>query len=691
MSTWKLMKPVRNANSAIMNPPHITNKGLPIINQLKSGGEMRKRAFRLLCTVTIQLLLPAIVFSAEENKSYSGEFIIEPPTLMSLGFEWYIDGDDNRNAGVSVRYRKRGEGDWHEALPLLRLQREELINNYGAYDYIVPNMFAGSIMDLQADTEYEVRLRMTDPDGVKNAAQQQFFIRTRAEPQPYTGGHIFHVYPPGFKGDKQEPAFTGLLAAFYTRSNGADWFNAYPPRVQPGDTILVHAGLYKEDRYRYANQLGLLFDGTYRFRQSGTAGKPIAIVAAGDGEVTFDGGDNHVLFDVMASDYLYFEGLTIRGTEVAFEAGHKGLAGAVGLTVKNCRLENVGRGIYTDWSGSKDFYIADNYFIGKSHPGRLEGWIGRVWQGTPGYPTPVISELAVKVYGSGHVIVYNYVANFHDGIDHATYGAPDGNPKPIRERMPVSIDIYNNDITNVDDNCIEADGAMHNIRVLRNRCFNQAHRSLSTQPVLGGPAYFIRNIVYHAPEGGSVKFTANGAGVLVYHNTFTSEVLSMGQASNLHYRNNLILGQGAAPEVFSMDTATNYSSSDYNGFRPNPDADVSFIWKSPPFETAADFAGERIDRRFRSLPEYSKATGQDLHSVLLDYDIFENVQALTTENPGRLYDAKDSDFRLRAGSKAIDAGMILPNVNDGYRDRLPDLGAYEFGEAIPHYGPRKSR
>jgi hypothetical protein len=55
-----------------------------------------------------------------------------------------------------------------------------------------------------------------------------------------------------------------------------------------------------------------------------------------------------------------------------------------------------------------------------------------------------------------------------------------------------------------------------------------------------------------------------------------------------------------------------------------------------------------------------------------------------------LYDAEDSDFRLRAGSKAIDAGVILPNVNDGYRGRSPDLGAYEFGEAVPHYGPRKS-
>lgn len=652
---------------------------------------MSKKNIRLFCFLMVPLLLSAVALRAEENKTYSGKFIVEPPTLASLGFEWRIDGDDNRNAGVAVRYRKRGVDKWRDGLPLLRLQREKMINNYGAYDYVAPNMFAGSIMDLQEDTEYEVLLRMTDPDGVENAAQQQFFVRTRAEPRPYGGGRIFHVYPPGFKGNRQEPAFTGLLAAFYTRANGADWFNAYPPRVKPGDTILVHAGLYKEDRYRYANELGLLFDGTYRFRQSGTAEKPIAIVAAGDGEVIFDGAGNHVLFDVMGVNYLYFEGITIRNTEVAFQAGHKGVAGAVGLTVKNCRLENIGRGIYTDWSGSKDFYIADNTFIGKSHPERLEGWIGRVWQGTPGYPTPVISELAVKVYGSGHIIAYNYVANFHDGIDHATYGEPDGNPDPIRERMPVSIDIYNNDITNVDDNCIEADGAMHNIRVLRNRCFNQAHRSLSTQPVLGGPAYFIRNIVYHAPEGGSIKFTANSAGILVYHNTFASEVLSMDQASNLHYRNNLILGQGAAPEVFSMDTATNYSSSDYNGFRPNPGADVSFIWKSPDFGKVADFDGKRVDRRFRSLAEYSKATGQDLHSVLLDYDIFEDVSALTTENPGRLHDAKDSDFRLRAGSKAVDAGMILPNVNDGYRGRLPDLGAYEYGEAIPHYGPRKSR
>ena len=35
------------------------------------------------------------------------------------------------------------------------------------------------------------------------------------------------------------------------------------------------------------------------------------------------------------------------------------------------------------------------------------------------------SYYAVAIYGSGHVVAYNRVTNFHDGIDHATYGMPD--------------------------------------------------------------------------------------------------------------------------------------------------------------------------------------------------------------------------------------------------------------------------
>ena len=37
-----------------------------------------------------------------------GQFVVEPATLICLGFEWDISGDDNRNATVEVSYRAVG-------------------------------------------------------------------------------------------------------------------------------------------------------------------------------------------------------------------------------------------------------------------------------------------------------------------------------------------------------------------------------------------------------------------------------------------------------------------------------------------------------------------------------------------------------------------------------------------------------
>ena len=655
------------------------------------------RAYMVLGSLLFTLALQAA------NRTTAGEFITERPTLISLGFEWHIDGDDNHNAAVSVFYRKKGEQAWKEGLPLLRLDHERI--NENALQYVVPNMFAGSIFDLEPATDYECRLVLADPDGVAGKAENIVTVHTRPEPKPAAGGKVYHVYPPGFNGQKQEPAFTGLQAAYYTGSNGADYFNSFPARVQPGDVILVHAGLYKDDRYKYGGQLGTLSSGTYFLTQSGTPDKPIVIKGAGDGEAIFDGDGAFNLFNLMAANYNYFEGLTIRNTELAFWAGYKNITGASGITIKNCKLENIGRGVYSDWSGSKDFYIADNTFVGKFRPDILLGFTGREWQAYPEFGAKLVSEYAVKIYGQGHVVAYNYVTQFHDGIDIATYGNPDGAPNVIQDRLPVSIDFYSNDVTNVEDNCIETDGGAHNIRVFRNRCFNNGNRALSVQPMFGGPVYFIRNIVYDSPEGGALKLTASAAGIVVYHNTFLAPVEPMLLAtSNLHFRNNLILGKSQNPGIFSIESNTNYSSSDYNGFRPNEGAEYSFEWSTPPFSVRALFPGEmgalamqqqnqleaksRERRRFKTLKEYSEATGQDRHSVMVDYDVFQKVSP-----PGpdlrTLYKPGDFDFQLRPGSAAVDAGVRLTGVNDDFTGRAPDLGALEVGRSLPHYGPRQ--
>jgi hypothetical protein len=676
----------------------------------------RSRKLPVLVALVVQMmLLPRLSWS--QTTTASGEFIVEPPTLLSLGFEWKISGDDNRNARVESSYRRKGESQWQKGLPLLRMQHEWVNGGADQFSSVPPtpsnpngvapnpwhydtgNMFAGSILNLEPDTEYECRLTLIDPDGVTGAPEKTATVRTRKEPQPAAGGRTYHVYPIGWEGPKTEPAFTGLGNAYFMGQRHSDHQNVFPPRVQAGDTILVHAGLYIADRFHYMYgvphpgflALNTPIDGTYYLTANGTPDKPIVIKAAGDGEAIFDGDGNHNLFNLMAASYNYFEGITVRNTDVAFLLGLKSITGASGFTLKHSRIYDIGRAVQTEWSGSKDFYIADNVIIGRHDPAKMMSWTGAIWTKFPGFPELLLSEEGIKVYGQGHVVAYNYIANWHDAIDVATYGEPDGSPNPIQDRLPVAIDFYNNDMYNMGDNCIESDGGVHNIRVFRNRCANSAQGALSAQPMMGGPVYFYQNIVYNAPgTGGVLKYADTPAGVLTYQNTFIGEATLGGPSSNVHHLNNLFLGAQASASIFSLSTYTNYSSSDYNGFRPNPKAAASFVWNSPPFEMAADYDYKKklISRRFKTLADYSKATGQETHSILVDYNIFENVKMPDESDPQRLYNPEDYDFRLKAGSAAIDAGVVLPSINDGFTGRAPDLGALELGKPVPHYGPR---
>jgi hypothetical protein len=653
-------------------------------------------------TVFISALSTALsstLFAAtnSSDNTVAGELFIEPATLISLGFEWYIEGDDNRNAEVAVSYRMTGDRNWKEGLPLLRIQNERSVYDE-TLDYTAPNMFAGSIFYLEPNTEYEARFNLNDPDGVTGNAERTITVKTRAEPEAFSGGRVLHVYPLDHTGPEEQPAYHGLLQAYYMAGLGGDWSRASAQRVKPGDTLLVHAGIYKElDRRNYTHEIdsgyttccGTTWDGTYYLTAKASEDMPITIKAAGDGEVIFDGGDNNVLFNMMGSSWHLFDGLTFRNTNIAIEAGIKNIIGAEGIMVKHSRFEDVATAIHSDWSGSRKFYIADNVMIGR-RPDELMGWYNiPPWNEDPDFEEKRLldSYYAVSIYGAGHVIAYNKVTGFHDALDHATYGMPDGYPNIPRDRMPVSIDIYGNDVSNLDDNCFEADGSMHNMRVFDNRCFNVAVGGMSPQPVFGGPVYFIRNVVYHSPYG-PIKIHADPAGVIYYHNTYIGELRQITPASNLHFRNNLIFGQGRQPAVMAIRTYTNYSSSDYNGYRVNPESDIAFSWSSPPRELVKQYGAPLVNREYASFAEYQQGSGQDANSVLVDFDIFVNAQMPDLNDPGRLYDTEEVDLRLRRGADAIDAGAVLPNINDGFNGRAPDLGAYEYGKDMPHYGPR---
>jgi hypothetical protein len=640
-----------------------------------------------------------------------GELVVENPTLINLGFEWLIEGDDNRNASVAVSYRRVGATAWSEGMPLLRVHGERIYQE-NAWDLVPPNMFAGSILDLEPGTAYEARFVLSDPDGVRGRgaeATRTVTVSTRPEPMPAAGGAVYHVYPVGYEGPREEPSFTGLMCAYNYRCGAGDSAPTGRPRVRPGDIILMHAGVYAYYYEFYANQTTVnattTFEGTYYLTGDGTAERPIVIKGAGDGEVVIDGRDNFNLFNLKAADYNYFEDITFRNTDIAIWAGTQFIAGSKGLTVKHSRFEDVGNGVFTNWSGSSDFYIADNVFLGRHDPDLLTGWTGSFWQQFAGrngqtFPPVMESYTAVRLYGPGHVVAFNYIADFHDGIDIETYGNPDGSsavegpqypPREYWDRRPVAIDFYNNYLTNFHDNAIEIDGGLHNVRVMRNVMVNSASHPMCNQPSGGGPVYWIRNIVYNAP-GGSTRMTSGSPGVLFYNNTILTET-SAGSSANSHWRNNLMLGQNSSPAIFSVTTNTGYSSSDYNGFRPNPDAESSFAWNSPgtPDGVGDGTPGSLVRRQFGSLQAYASGTGQDQHSVLVDYDVFENVPPLDArdlQRVQRVYDARTLDFRLRPSSAAVDHGVAIPNVTDGFNGGAPDLGALEVGKALPVYGPR---
>src|SRR5438034_3061781 len=110
---------------------------------------LRTLSLTLVFTVVIGVSLRhrAVTAAPAGSAVAAGEFIVDPPTLINLGFEWFIQGDENRNASVDVSYRKQGTTSWRQALPMLRLQGER-IKQGDQLDVTSPNMFAGSILDL---------------------------------------------------------------------------------------------------------------------------------------------------------------------------------------------------------------------------------------------------------------------------------------------------------------------------------------------------------------------------------------------------------------------------------------------------------------------------------------------------------------------------------------------------------------
>lgn len=545
-----------------------------------------------------------------------GRLIVDPPTLENLGFRWYVKGDHNRNAKVTVSYRKVGKEKWSRGMNLLRVLHEISNQDYGPYR--TGNLFAGSVLFLEAGTKCEVRLTMTDPDGGSPKESRVIEVVTRSEPPASGGGNTIHAHPK-----------TGLMAAY--------------EQAKPGDVVLLHAGVYR---------------GPFDLKKSGKPGQPIVFRGAGDGFAALEapGEGRTSIVSLAGTHHLIFEDLVFRNSHTAI---YSGKPGSSGITVRRCRIEGVITGIATHSEKSRNWLICDNEIAGTN----------KTWYPRPEKTYMSPSHTGVNIYGQGHVVCHNRISRFSDSLAISNFGPP---VKDVDFHC-VAIDFYGNDLSFAQDDTLEADYGSHNVRVYQNRCYN-THTALSGQPFYGGPVYLIRNEAFGITSL-NLKLNNYPSGVLVFNNTLCCAQKGLTPPSiwqNGHLKNNLFMGgEGYAMETGSV---TDYSTLDYNAYRRN--SKEKFLkWRDSQGKVG----------RYQSLEAFYKATGYEEHGLEVDYDIFQKANP---PQPGKTYAPEDVDLRLKQSAKCVDAGVAIAHVTRGFKGPAPDLGCYELGGEIPHYGPR---
>jgi hypothetical protein len=238
----------------------------------------------------------------------------------------------------------------------------------------------------------------------------------------------------------------------------------------------------------------------------------------------------------------------------------------------------------------------------------------------------------------------------------------------------VCIDIYNNDIYSGVDDAIEADFCFSNCRIMRNRITN-CYVGLSSQPGLGGPNYFVRNAMYNVVHA-AFKLKRRSHGDVVMHNTVIKVGAGLGGNSAMDYaffRNNLVIGGPDGGVNWGDFGAGTPSAAEIIEPGPHSDFDYDAVGVY-----GTDYQATIGDESF------SEVEKNGIERIKIE-EVFNDVEFPLPPVPER----KAPDLRPKIGSQVIDAAIGIPNINDNYKGRGPDIGAYESGEELPHYGPRK--
>ena len=237
----------------------------------------------------------------------------------------------------------------------------------------------------------------------------------------------------------------------------------------------------------------------------------------------------------------YFEGLTIRNTDLAFQGGLKSIAGSSGLTIRSAASKTSAEQS-TPTGRIEELHIADNVMVGRFNPNYLMGFTGRTWQNLPGLSSWCPNTRSRSTARTRRRLQRHLELPRRRGRGDRQSGRqpqPDSRPTARVDRLLRQRHL------NVEDNCIRSRRAAPTTSAFSGTAASitaTARSACSRCSAVG--VSLIRNLVYPRARKrrGQVHRVFLGHRRLPQHAHRAVKPMLLA-ASNVHYRNNLILGK----------------------------------------------------------------------------------------------------------------------------------------------------
>ena len=236
-----------------------------------------------------------------------------------------------------------------------------------------------------------------------------------------------------------------------------------------------------------------------------------------------------------------------------------------------------------------------------------------------------------------------------------------------------NIDAFGNDIFDMSGRRLRGRSGRANIRVWGNRIHNAAHNGISHQPQNDSPWYILRNQLVGSMEA-PFKFRTTDRSVIA-HNTIVMWG-SMICCSGAHLlrsivKNNLWVSVSGG-QIWDFGSAVK-------------------DWRRRFQQRRLRLGGEHgaVPLRRRELLEPGRFPGaaSGLETNGRQFSRAACFATFSVLGPAPV-PIPPQHLTLKAGCNVLDAGAILPNINDGFVGAAArDLGAFELGQPAPNLRP----